>query len=85
VGERGAQLSGGERQRLALARALLTGAPILLLDEPTAHLDEPTAAALTADLLAATDDRTILLVTHRAHGLARELTLRDGALLAGVH
>jgi ATP-binding cassette, subfamily C, bacterial CydC len=70
VGERGAQLSGGERQRLALARAVLSGAPVLLLDEPTAHLDEPTAAALTRDLQAATSGRTVLLVTHRRSELA---------------
>ncbi|MFE9169304.1 thiol reductant ABC exporter subunit CydD [Streptomyces kebangsaanensis] len=69
VGEHGARLSGGQRQRLALARALLADFPVLVLDEPAEHLDLTTADALTADLLAATEGRTTLLITHRLAGL----------------
>ncbi|MER6783573.1 thiol reductant ABC exporter subunit CydD [Streptomyces sp. NPDC000658] len=69
VGEHGARLSGGQRQRLALARALLADFPVLVLDEPAEHLDLPTADALTRDLLAATEGRTTLLITHRLAGL----------------
>ncbi|MFJ3247708.1 thiol reductant ABC exporter subunit CydD [Streptomyces sp. NPDC094154] len=70
VGEHGARLSGGQRQRLALARALLADFPVLVLDEPAEHLDLATADALTGDLLAATEGRTTLLITHRLAGLA---------------
>ncbi|WP_432052999.1 thiol reductant ABC exporter subunit CydD [Streptomyces xiamenensis] len=69
VGEHGARLSGGQRQRLALARALLADFPVLILDEPAEHLDLPTADALTQDLLAATEGRTTVLITHRLAGL----------------
>jgi len=65
IGEQGSQVSGGQRQRIALARALLVDAPILILDEVTSGLDGPTAASLLADVLAAADGRTVLLVTHR--------------------
>lgn len=69
IGEQGLSLSGGQRQRLALARALLADFPVLVLDEPAEHLDLATADALTADLLAATEGRTTLLITHRLAGL----------------
>jgi thiol reductant ABC exporter CydC subunit len=71
VGDNGCRLSGGQRRRLALARLLLADFPVLVLDEPTEHLDEPTADALTADLLAATSGRTVVLITHRLAGLDR--------------
>ncbi|WP_435863909.1 thiol reductant ABC exporter subunit CydD [Streptomyces spongiicola] len=80
VGEHGARLSGGQRQRLALARALLADFPVLLLDEPAEHLDLATADALTADLLAATEGRTTVLITHRLRGLHEvdEVLVLDG-------
>jgi thiol reductant ABC exporter CydC subunit len=69
VGAHGATLSGGERQRLALARAFLADPALLILDEPTAHLDPDTRRALTADLLHATEGRSVLFITHERDGL----------------
>jgi ATP-binding cassette subfamily C protein CydC len=71
VGELGKQLSGGERQRLAIARALLRDAPILLLDEPTANLDALTANQILDTITAVTQNRSLLLITHRLTGLER--------------
>ncbi|MEQ7124761.1 thiol reductant ABC exporter subunit CydC [Actinopolymorpha sp. B11F2] len=66
LGEHGVRMSGGQRQRLALARTLLSRAPVLILDEPTEHLDAAMASELTVDLLSAQPpDRTVVLVTHR--------------------
>ncbi|MFI5759540.1 thiol reductant ABC exporter subunit CydD [Streptomyces sp. NPDC051563] len=80
VGEHGERISGGQRQRLALARALLADFPVLVLDEPAEHLDLATADALTADLLAATEGRTTVLITHRLAGLDEvdEVLVLDG-------
>jgi len=65
VGESGVMLSGGERQRLAIARALLGGAPILLLDEATASLDGLNEQLLRDAIDAAAQDRTLLVIAHR--------------------
>ena len=83
VGEHGRQLSGGQQRRVAVARALLRGAPVLLLDEPTAGLDPPTEERLIADLLAGLRGSTLILVTHqpRLRVLAdRVVQLDDGRI-----
>jgi thiol reductant ABC exporter CydC subunit len=69
VGAHGAAMSGGERQRLALARALLADPAVMILDEPTAHQSPEARAALTRDLLALTEGRATLLITHELEGL----------------
>ena len=60
----GAGLSGGQKQRIALARALLTKAPVLILDEATSGLDILTEKKVIENLLAMTD-KTIIFVAHR--------------------
>ena len=64
VGETGDQVSGGQRRRISLARAFLSGAPLLVLDEPTAYLDRNTAEAILDDLLTGADDTGLLVITH---------------------
>lgn len=64
LGENAAGLSEGQAQRLAIARAVLGGAPILLLDECTSALDERTERTVL-ERIRDLCDRTCIVVTHR--------------------
>ncbi len=71
VGEGGAGFSGGQGRRLALARALLSEAPVLILDEPCAGLDVDTEREFHATLNETAEGRTIILIAHRLLGVER--------------
>ena len=83
LGESGAGLSEGQAQRLAIARAVLGGAPILLVDECTSALDAETEQKVLRRIKEL-EDRTCIAVTHRPAALALcdcRLDLREGKLV----
>ena len=70
VGALGDNLSAGEKQRIGLARAFLRGSEWILLDEPTSNVDSINEGVILRALLKHKQDRTIILVSHRASTMA---------------
>ena len=60
------QLSGGQQQRVAIARSLVSEAPVILADEPTGNLDPKTAGDIIKLLksLAEKTGKCVIVVTH---------------------
>lgn len=85
IGEAGSRLSAGQARRLVLARALLRDSRILILDEPTENLDAGTARQLLDSLRAATERRTVILITHDQQAAAcftdRIVRMADGRIV----
>lgn len=65
VGEGGERLDVTKVAQIALARLVLTRAPVVVLDESTAEAGSEGAAELEKSVLAACADRTTLFVAHR--------------------
>lgn len=85
IGESGSKLSGGQGRRIALARVLLSNAPILILDEPATGLDADTERAFLQTLNTLDEQRSIILIAHRLTGverLDRIWTLENGQIIS---
>ncbi|WP_438018684.1 ABC transporter ATP-binding protein [Sorangium sp. So ce315] len=70
IADGGLNLSAGQRQRIAIARALLSDAPILVIDEPTDGLDAEHERTIGEALRALKGQRTIVLMSHRLSTVA---------------
>ncbi|MGN1122940.1 MAG: ATP-binding cassette domain-containing protein, partial [Eubacterium sp.] len=68
IGEKGMGLSEGQVQRLAIARSILSKAPVLLLDEATSALDENTEKEFLTNLRQL-DGVTCIIVSHKKAAL----------------
>lgn len=83
IGEHAHGLSEGQAQRLAVARAILTRAPVLLLDEATSALDAETEKQLLKNLKNS-ETETVIIITHKNAALdvcEKEMRIENGKVI----
>lgn len=81
----GSGLSGGEWQKLAIARCVLSDAPVAILDEPNASLDPIGEASVYRAYQTLLQDKLTLFISHRLGSVKQAdaiLVLKDGQLIA---
>ena len=82
IGEKGLGISEGQAQRFAIARALISDAPILLLDEATSALDIETEKEVLKEIKKLTE-KTVIIITHKEAALEvcnKEIIIKDKIL-----
>ncbi len=85
IGEKGLGLSEGQIQRLAIARSLLSKAPILLLDEATSALDEKTEKQFLTNLRQL-ENMTCIIVSHKKAAIEicnKNIQIKNGKIIEG--
>ena len=89
VGERGVTLSGGQKQRTAIARTLLSGAPVMVFDDALSAVDAKTDEAIRTRLREAAGGSTLILIAHRVSTLMQAdqiIVLENGRIVErGTH
>ena len=89
IGEGGVRLSGGQRQRLAIARAVLTDAPVLIFDEATSALDAESEQLVQRAIANLVRNRTTIVIAHRLSTVRRADMIvvmeRGGITEQGTH
>jgi len=65
LGEKGVNLSGGQRQRVGLARAFLSGAPVLVLDDVLCAVDPETERRVVQTIRESKPSHAMVVVSHR--------------------
>ena len=83
VGEKGITLSGGQKQRVAIARTLITKAPVLIFDDSLSAVDTKTDLEIRTRLKESAGSSTTFIITHRvasAKTADKIIVLDDGKI-----
>lgn len=77
--------SGGQRQCIAIARAMLSSAPIIMMDEATSGMDAKRENAVIRAMQQNGEDRTAVIISHSFAAIRNAdhvIILKDGAVEA---
>jgi ATP-binding cassette subfamily B protein len=83
VGEKGVSLSGGQKQRMAIARKIITEAPVLIFDDSLSAVDTETDRIIRDRLNKRNGSQTTLIISHRLSTLMeadRIMVLENGKI-----